>query len=97
MAAKPAVGSWRLTVSADRWDRCGRKPEKVINEIRRACREQNIPLYERQNGGSHWVGQTPTANVVVPVHGEIPKGTWRSILKMLAAIGLAVLFVYIVL
>ena len=81
----------------DRWDKCDRKPEKVIREIRRACREQDIPLNERQTGGSHWVGQTPNGSVVVSVNGEIPKGTWRSILKMLAAIGLAVLAVYIIL
>lgn len=80
-----------------RWDKCGRKPEKVITEIRRACREQEIPLNERQTGGSHWVGQMPKASVVVPVHGEIAKGTWRSILKMLAAAGLAVLVICIIL
>ena len=86
-----------MSNQADRWDRCARKPEKAIKEIRRACRENEIPLNERQTGGSHWVGQTPKGSVVVPVHGEIPKGTWRSILKMLAAIGLAVAVICIIL
>lgn len=85
-----------MTPNEDRWNRCGRKPQKVISEIRRACREQEIPLKERQNGTSHWVGSAPKGSVVVPVHGEIPKGTWSSILKMLAVIGLAVVVIAII-
>jgi len=76
---------------SDRWSKCGRKPKKVITEIRRACREQDLELSERQNGGSHWVGKTTRGDIVVPVHGEIKKGTWGSILKMLAALGLALI------
>ncbi len=80
----------------DRWNRCGRKPQKVIKEIRRACDEKQIPLTERQNGTSHWVGSTPKGSVVVSTHGEIPKGTWSSILKMLVAIGLAAIVIAVI-
>lgn len=72
-----------------RWDKCGRDPDKLIGEIRRSAREKKIELQERQNGSSHWVGKTPRGSIVVSRHGEIPKGTFGSILKMLGAIGLA--------
>lgn len=75
-----------------RWQKCGRKPDKIIKEIRRSCRRQGVDLIERQNGTSHWVGKTGKGIIVVPRgHGELPKGTHRSILKTLAALGLAVL------
>jgi hypothetical protein len=72
----------------NRWDRCGRNSGKAIRTIRRSAREQNLDLQERQNG-SHWVGKVPgRGSVVVPTHGEIPRGTWGSIMRMLKAIGI---------
>jgi hypothetical protein len=64
-------------------------PEKLINEVDRRCRKKNIPINWRQTG-SHVVGQAPNADVVIPNHGEIPKGTLMSIVKMLAAIGVVI-------
>jgi len=78
----------------NRWDRCGRKPDKAIRTIRRSAREQNLDLSERQSG-SHWVGKVPgRGSVVVPVHGEIPRGTWGSIMRMLKGIGIIVLIIF---
>ena len=77
----------------DRWEKCSRDPDRVITEIRRSCREKEIPLVERQNGSSHWVGKTPQGSVVVSRHGEIPKGTWGSIWRTLVGLGIAVLAV----
>lgn len=73
----------------DCWEKCHRNPEKLISEIRRSCREKDIELVERQNGSSHWVGKTPRGSVVVSRHGEIPKGTWGSIFRMLVGLGIA--------
>lgn len=66
------------------------KPEQLCNEIERRCRERDIPLEWRQNGTSHRVGKTPNGIIVVPVHGEIKKGTFGSILKTLAGLGIAI-------
>lgn len=82
----------------NRWDKTGRHPRKIVKEIRRACREQERELLERQNGTSHQVmkvapgADKPGGIVVVPRgHGELPKGTYRSILKTLAGLGLTLL------
>lgn len=64
-------------------------PEKLINEIDRRCRKKDIPINWRQTG-SHVIGQTPKADVVISNHGEIPKGTFMSIVRMLAAIGVVI-------
>ena len=80
----------------NRWDKCNRKSEKAIRTIRRTANEQNVNLQERQTG-SHWIGKVPgKGSVVVPRNGEIPKGTWYSILRMLKAIGLIALVVLII-
>ncbi len=72
----------------NRWDKCNRNSEKAIKAIRKTASQQDVKLVERQTG-SHWIGKVPgRGSVVVPRHGEIPKGTWYSILKMLRAIGL---------
>ena len=79
----------------NRWDKCGRKSSKTIRTIRRTAKEQNLDLQERQRG-SHWVGKVPgRGSVVVPSGGEISKGTWGSIMRMLKAIGI-VLFIALV-
>jgi len=79
----------------DQWERCDRKPDKAIHQIRRSAKEQNLQLSERQSG-SHWVGKVPgRGSVVVPVHGEIPRGTWGSIMRMLKGIGIIVIIVLI--
>jgi len=79
----------------DQWERCDRKPDKAIRQIRRSAKEQNLQLSERQSG-SHWVGKVPgRGSVVVPVHGEIPRGTWGSIMRMLKGIGIIVIIVLI--
>ncbi len=79
----------------NRWDKCGRKSSKTINTIRRTAKEQNLDLQERQSS-SHWVGKVPgRGSVVVPAKGEISKGTWGSIMRMLKAIGI-ILFVVLV-
>jgi len=71
-----------------RWDKCNRKSEKAIRTIRRTANEKDVDLEERQTG-SHWIGKVPgKGSVVVPRHGEIPRGTWASIIRMLKAIGL---------
>jgi hypothetical protein len=72
-----------------RWEKCHRDPDKLITEIRRSCREKEIPLKERQNGSSHWVGKVPKGSMVVSRHGEIPKGTWGSIMRALVGLGIA--------
>lgn len=64
-------------------------PEKLINEVDRRCRKQEIPINWRQTG-SHVIGQTDRGDAVIPNHGEIPKGTFMSIVKMLAAIGIVI-------
>lgn len=87
-ATKPVKG-------CDRWGRCGRDPEKLIKEIRRSCKEKQIPLQERQNGSSHWVGKVPRGSVVVSRHGEIPKGTWGSIWRTLVGLGIALFLLLI--
>ncbi len=79
-----------------RWDRCNRKSEKTIRTIRRTADEQNVDLQERQTG-SHWIGKVPgKGSVVVPRHGEIPRGTWSSIMRMLRMIGLIAFIVFII-
>lgn len=84
------------------WQKCKRKPDKIIKELRRTCRKQGRSLKERQNGTAHWVGKVsagpdgePAGSVLVSRHGEIPKGTWNSIFKKLVALGLALLPVLI--
>jgi hypothetical protein len=78
----------------NRWDRCGRNPDKAIRTIRRTAREQNLNLRERQNG-SHWIGKVPgRGSVIVPKHGEIPRGTWGSIMRMLKMIGIVAIIVF---
>lgn len=53
-------------------------------------------MQERQTG-SHWIGKVPgKGSVVVPQHGEIPRGTWASIIRMLKAIGLVAFVALIV-
>jgi predicted RNA binding protein YcfA (HicA-like mRNA interferase family) len=79
----------------NRWDRCRRNPDKAIRTIRRSAREQNFDLRERQTG-SHWIGKVPNkGSVVVPRHGEIPRGTWGSIMRMLKAIGLIAIIIFL--
>ena len=80
----------------NRWDRCNRNSEKAIKAIRRTANQRDVELVERQTG-SHWIGKVPgRGSVVVPRSGEIPKGTWYSILKMLKAIGLIALIVMVI-
>jgi len=80
----------------DQWDSCGRNPDKAIRQIRRSAREQNLDLRERQTG-SHWIGKVPgQGSVVVPRHGEIPRGTWGSIMRMLKGIGIIVIIALII-
>ena len=77
-----------------RWDKCNRKSEKAIRTIRRTANEKNMDLSERQTG-SHWIGKVPgKGSVVVPRSGEIPRGTWHSILRMLRAIGIIVVILF---
>ncbi len=79
----------------NRWDKCNRNSEKAIKTIRKTANQQNVDLVERQTG-SHWIGKVPgRGSVVVPVGGEIPKGTWGSIIRMLKAIGI-ILFIALV-
>lgn len=78
----------------NRWDKCNRNSEKAIKTIRRTANQQNVGLVERQTG-SHWIGKVPgKGSVVVPRHGEIPKGTWSSIMRMLTAIGIAIFVLF---
>ena len=82
-----------------RWVRTGRKPDKVIKEVRRTCARRDLELIERQNGTSHWIGKVVEpdghhrGSLVIPRHGEIRKGTWGTICKMIVKLGLAVLVV----
>lgn len=78
-----------MSKKRDRWAQCGRNSEKAIRTIRRTANENNVPLQERQTG-SHWIGKVPgRGSVVVPRHnGEIPRGTWGSILRTLKFIGI---------
>ena len=79
-----------------RWDKCNRKSDKTIRTIRRTANELDVDLRERQTG-SHWVGKVPGRGcVVVPDHGEIPKGTWSSIMRMLKVIGLIAFIAFVV-
>ena len=82
-----------------RMQKTGRNPDKMLKEIRRACDEKGYKVEERQNGGSHRVvviyGER-TVGTVVTQHGEIPKGTFRSILKALVAAGLIIPFIVII-
>lgn len=72
------------------WDRCHRNPKKLDTQIKRSCREKDIPLDIRQNGTSHKVYSVPDGSVSIPQH-EIPKGTWGSIWRTLVALGIAAL------
>ena len=79
----------------NRWDKCNRNSEKAIKTIRRTANQQDVDLVERQTG-SHWIGKVPgRGSVVVPRSGEIPRGTWHSIMKMLKTIGI-ILFIALV-
>lgn len=83
-----------LMSKRNRWDKCNRNSGKVIREIRRSAREQNLGLQERQTG-SHWIGKVPKrGSIVVPTHGELPRGTWSSIMRMLTAIGIAIFVLF---
>jgi hypothetical protein len=81
-----------------RWTKTQRNPERVIGEVRRSCREHEFSIEERQTG-SHWCGKvlnpdgSHRGTVVIPRHGELPKGTWRSVYGMIVKLGLAVLVV----
>jgi predicted RNA binding protein YcfA (HicA-like mRNA interferase family) len=78
----------------NKWDKCSRNSGKVIKTIRKTANEKNLNLQERQTG-SHWIGKVPgKGSVVVPDHGEIPKGTWSSIMRMLTAIGIAMFILF---
>ncbi len=80
----------------NRWDKCNRNSEKAIKTIRKTANQQNVDLVERLTG-SHWIGKVPgRGSVVVPRNGEIPKGTWGSIIRMLKAIGLIALIVMVI-
>lgn len=83
-------------MARNRWDKCGRDSRKVIKTIRRTANEKNLDLQERQVG-SHWIGKVPDrGSVIVPTHGEIRKGTWGSIMRMLKAVGLIVFIAFII-
>jgi len=75
------------------------KPAKFVREIEKACREEGLECDSRQNGTSHKVitihNGKQVQGMVVAQHGEIPKGTFKAILKALAAIGLAVFIIWL--
>lgn len=80
----------------NKWDKCNRNSGKVIKTIRKTANEKNLDLQERQTG-SHWIAKVPgRGSVVVPDHGEIPKGTWSSIMRMVKAIGLIIFIALII-
>lgn len=64
-----------------------RNPEKLCRQLERSMRDNGIEYNVRQSG-SHRTYQADKGNVVVSMHGEIPKGTFRSILKMALRIGI---------
>lgn len=64
---------------------------RTCKDFDRAIRSSGIDYVERQNGSSHRVYKFPEKGVSVPIpqhRGEIPNGTRRSIVKMLALVGL---------
>lgn len=77
---------------------------KSINDCRtaadfdRVISRSGLDYSERQNGTSHRVYRFTDSGRSVPIpqhNGEIPTGTRHSIAKMLAMIGLAVVFPFI--
>jgi hypothetical protein len=90
------------TKTQTRWTKTRRNPDKVIAEVRRACRDCDYELVERQRGSSHWVGKVNSRDgetkgtLVIPRHGELKKGTWASIFRVITQIGLAALVLTVI-
>lgn len=85
-----------VTIDTTRWSRCNRDTRKLDSAIKKTCFEKEIPLKIRQVG-SHRIYQTLRGSISMPMHGELPKGTWGSIFRALVALGIASITLFLVL
>lgn len=66
-----------------------RNPEKLTRQLERDLSRMDISWETRQSG-SHRTYKTDRGNVVIPMHGELPEGTFMSIVRMIVRLGIVV-------